>query len=72
MTKLTIRGRVMASFAVVLAVIVIMAGITFTRVLNIEGQAKFIAADAVPRIPPRGRHSGSRPGPRPVQASGSD
>ena len=50
MTKLTIRGRVMASFAVVLAVIVIMAGITFTRVLNIEGQAKFIAADAVPRM----------------------
>ena len=48
MKKLTIRWRIMASFAVVLALMVTMATVAYSRLKHIEQQAAFIASDAVP------------------------
>ena len=50
MKNLTIRRRIMASFAVVLALMVIMATVAYTRLLTIEREAAFIASNAVPAL----------------------
>jgi methyl-accepting chemotaxis protein WspA len=50
MKNLTIRWRIMASFAVVLALMVIMATVAYTRLMNIERQTTLIASDAVPGL----------------------
>jgi methyl-accepting chemotaxis protein WspA len=50
MKKLTIRRRIIASFAIVLALIVFMAAVAHNRLLNIESQANFIGSDAVPGL----------------------
>jgi methyl-accepting chemotaxis protein WspA len=50
MKNLTIRLRIVASFAVVLALMVVTAGVAYTRLLNIEGQATVIATEAVPGL----------------------
>ena len=47
MKNLTIRRRIMASFAVVLALMVIMAVVAYTRLTNIEQQAIYIANNAL-------------------------
>ena len=50
MKNLTIRLRIVASFAVVLALMVVTAGVAYTRLLNIEEQATVIATGAVPGL----------------------
>jgi methyl-accepting chemotaxis protein WspA len=50
MKNLTIRRRIIASFAVVLGLMVIMAAVAYTRVMNIERQATVIAIDALPGL----------------------
>jgi methyl-accepting chemotaxis protein WspA len=50
MKNLTIRLRIVASFAVVLALMVVTAGVAYTRLLNIEEQATVIATEAVPGL----------------------
>jgi methyl-accepting chemotaxis protein WspA len=50
MKNLTIRRRIMASFAVVLALMVIMAAVAYTRLMNIEQEATYIAGDALPGL----------------------
>ena len=50
MKNLTIRRRIVASFAVVLALMVIMATVAYTRLMNIETQAAYIEHDAVPGL----------------------
>jgi methyl-accepting chemotaxis protein WspA len=47
MNSLTIRSRIIASFAVVLALMAVMAGVAYSRLLDIEHQANFIATDTV-------------------------
>jgi len=50
MKNLTIRTRILASFAIVLTLMVAMATVAYTRLLAIERQAAFIASDAVPGL----------------------
>src|SRR6267154_323672 len=50
MKNLTIRRRIMASFAVVVALMVIMATLAYTRFVNVQSQATWIAADALPGL----------------------
>jgi methyl-accepting chemotaxis protein WspA len=50
MKTLTIRRRIIASFAIVLALIVSMAAVAHNRLLDIEEQATFIGSDAVPGL----------------------
>jgi methyl-accepting chemotaxis protein WspA len=50
MKNLTIRQRILASFAIVLALMAIMAGAAYTRLISIERQANHIAHDAVPAL----------------------
>ena len=47
MKSLTIRARIITSFAVVLALMAVMAGVAYSRLLDIEHQANFIATDTV-------------------------
>jgi len=47
MKNLTIRRRIMASFAVVLALMVIMAAFAYIQLMKIDREATFIAGDAV-------------------------
>ena len=55
MNNLTIRWRIIASFAVVLALMVVMAAVAYLRLLDVEHQAAFIAQNAynVARVTPR-------------------
>ena len=50
MKNLTIRQRIMASFAVVLALMLIMAAVAYTRLMIIEEQAALIVSDALPGL----------------------
>jgi methyl-accepting chemotaxis protein WspA len=50
MKNLTIRRRIMASFAIVLALMLIMATVAYTRLVSIERQATYIAGDALPGL----------------------
>jgi methyl-accepting chemotaxis protein WspA len=50
MKNLTIRWRIMTSFAVVLALMVIMAAVAYTRLTTIERQTQLIANDSVPGL----------------------
>jgi methyl-accepting chemotaxis protein WspA len=50
MKNLTIRRRIMASFAVVVALMVIMATLAYTRFVNVQSQATWIATDALPGL----------------------
>ncbi len=50
MKTLTIRRRIMASFAVVLALIVLMAAVAHSWFVDIERQATLIGSDAVPGL----------------------
>jgi methyl-accepting chemotaxis protein WspA len=47
---LTIRSRILASFGVVLALMVVMTAVAYTRLANIERQATFITTDSVPSL----------------------
>ena len=59
MKNLTIRRRILASFAVVLALMVIMAAVAYTRLTSIERQAALIASDALPGSAPTPTRSSS-------------
>jgi methyl-accepting chemotaxis protein WspA len=48
--NLTIRRRIMASFAVILALMVIMALVAYTRLTQIERQSLLIETDALPGL----------------------
>jgi methyl-accepting chemotaxis protein WspA len=50
MKNMTIRHRILASFAVVLALIATTAGVAYSRLLRIERQANHIAQDAIPAL----------------------
>ena len=50
MKNLTIRSRIIASFAVVLGVMVVMAAVAYTRLVDIERQAAVISVDALPGL----------------------
>src|SRR5882672_3858580 len=50
MKTLTIRARIMASFAVVLALMVTMAAVAYTRLMHIQRQAALISSDAIPGL----------------------
>src|SRR5471032_472898 len=50
MKNLTIRRRIIVSFAVVLALMVAMAVVAYTRLLDIEHQAGLMASDTVPGL----------------------
>jgi methyl-accepting chemotaxis protein WspA len=50
MKHLTIRQRIIASFAVILALIVIMAAVAYTRLTYIQRQATSIATDSIPGL----------------------
>jgi methyl-accepting chemotaxis protein WspA len=50
MKNLTIRWRIMASFAVVLALMAIMAAAAYSRLVSIERQANLIESDAIPGL----------------------
>jgi methyl-accepting chemotaxis protein WspA len=50
MKNLTIRTRMLASFAIVLTLMITMAAVAYTRLLAIEDQAAFIASDTVPGL----------------------
>jgi len=50
MKRLTIRHRILASFAIVLALMTIMAGVAYARLHSIELQARHIARDAMPGL----------------------
>jgi methyl-accepting chemotaxis protein WspA len=50
MKNLTIRRRIIVSFAVVLALMVAMAVVAYTRLLDIEHQAGLMATDTVPGL----------------------
>jgi methyl-accepting chemotaxis protein WspA len=50
MRNLTIRRRILASFAIVLALMATMAAIAYSRLMSIERQAEFIERDAIPGV----------------------
>jgi len=50
MKRLTIRRRIIVSFAVVLALFAFMAAVAHTRLVDIERQATVIGSDAVPGL----------------------
>ena len=50
MSNLTIRWRIIASFAVVLALMGTMAAVAYTRLTNIEQQAKRLENDSLPGL----------------------
>ena len=50
MKKLTIRWRIMGSFAVILALMVIMAAVAYTRLKQIERQSILIETDSLPGL----------------------
>jgi methyl-accepting chemotaxis protein WspA len=50
MKNLTIERRIIASFAIVLALMAIMAGVAYTRLMAIQRQALFIVSDAIPGL----------------------
>jgi len=50
MKNLTIRWRIIASFTVVLVLMIIMAAVAYTRLEHIERQAVAIATDALPGL----------------------
>jgi methyl-accepting chemotaxis protein WspA len=50
MKNLTIRRRIIASFAVVLGLMLIMAAVAYTRLISIEQQVAHIASDALPGL----------------------
>jgi methyl-accepting chemotaxis protein WspA len=50
MKNLTIRKRIIASFAVVFALMVARAAVTYTGLINIERAARVIARDAAPGL----------------------
>jgi methyl-accepting chemotaxis protein WspA len=50
MRHLTIRLRIVGSFAVVLALMALMAAVAYSRLMHIERQAILIATDAVPGL----------------------
>jgi methyl-accepting chemotaxis protein WspA len=50
MKSLTIRWRILISFAVVLAVMTVMAGVAFSRLMRVAGEARSLQADTVPGL----------------------
>src|SRR5882672_7774160 len=50
MKNLTIRRRIVASFAVILALMMVMAGVAYTRLMRIEQLTSSIVLDALPGL----------------------
>src|ERR1700679_506629 len=50
MKKWTIRGRLLGSFAVILGLMMLMGGVTYTRLATIETAATSTATDSVPGL----------------------
>ncbi len=50
MTKWTIRGRIAASFAIILALMMVTAGVAYTQLIRIEELSGDIGADSLPGL----------------------
>ena len=50
MKNLTIRRRIIASFAIILALMLVMATVSYTRLIRIEQQAQSLNVDSLPGL----------------------